>query len=202
MIDEINKDIENAWKEQLKKRRLTILSSGLDIFVQKGYADTKIQDIARAANMDGEAVLYHFESKEKLYEELVKIGKSLGQSKFKDMETEPLQYFRNVAAEMFKQIEKYPFFLKMVLFMPQVLSNENKSEPAKKVVEYETFARFKEKIEQGQLNGTIKEGDPYALLIAFMGAIHGIAMLSTLYSDNHFKVPLPDGKWIVDIIKK
>jgi len=202
MIDEINKDIENARQAQLKKRRLTILSAGLDVFVQKGYADTKVQDIARAANMDAQAVLHHFESKEKLYEELVKIGKSLRGTTFKDMETEPLQYFRNVAAEMFRQIEKYPFFLKMVLFMPQVLSNEKNSESAGKILEIEIFARFKEKIEQGQLNGTIKEGDPYALLIAFMGAIHGIAMLSTLYSDNHFKVPLPDGEWIVDIIKK
>ena len=61
-------------KEQKEKRRQEILLAGLDLFVAKGYAATKITDIAKRANMSTGLLFHYFESKEKLYEELVTRG--------------------------------------------------------------------------------------------------------------------------------
>ena len=45
-------------KEQKEKRRQEILLAGLDLFVTKGYAATKITDIAKQAGMST-GLLFH-----------------------------------------------------------------------------------------------------------------------------------------------
>ena len=46
-------------KEQKEKRRKEILAVGLDLFVRKGYAATKTQDISQEAGMS-EGLLFHY----------------------------------------------------------------------------------------------------------------------------------------------
>jgi len=195
-----NEDKKQIRKEERERRRLKILSAALDIFIQKGYAAATINDIAFAVNMNNESVMHYFESKEKIYEELVKFGKKGVPSIIKNNEEEPLQFFNTVAEEMFRYIEKYPFFAKMFVFMPQVYANDTASDTVKKIlskgVENQLFSLFQEKIKHGQMNGTIKEGDANALITALFGAINGIAMQIAVAN-----IPLPDSKWIVDIIK-
>lgn len=53
-------------------------------------------------------------------------------------------------------------------------------------------------IEKGQVNGTIREGNPLALAIAYWSSIKGIAEEIALHPDS----PCPDSEWIVDIIRK
>jgi len=199
-MDILNKDKEQIRKEERERRRLKILSAALDVFIQKGYAATTINDIAHAVDMNNESVMHYFESKEKIYEELVRIGKNGIPSIIKNNEEEPLQFFNTVTEEMFRYIEKYPFFAKMFVFMPQVYANDTASDTVKKIlsegVENQLFSLFQEKIKHGQSNGTIKEGDANALINALFGAINGIAMQTAVAN-----IPLPDSKWIVDIIK-
>jgi AcrR family transcriptional regulator len=61
-------------KEQKEKRRQEILCAALELFVSRGYAATKITDIAAQANMSTGLMFHYFESKEKLYEELIRMG--------------------------------------------------------------------------------------------------------------------------------
>ena len=197
-MDLINEDKNQTRKEEREKRRLKILSAALDIFIQKGYAVTKINDIAFAVDMNNESVMHYFESKEKIYEELIRIGKKGFPSIIKNNEAEPLQFFEALAGEMFRYIEKYPFFAKMFVFLPQVYTNNAASDTVKELLsEGEENQFIYEKLKQGQLNGKIKEGDATALLNAFFGAINGIAMYTALANS-----PLPDSKWVVDIIRK
>ena len=58
--------------EQREKRRQEILMVALDIFVHKSFAAAKTQDIASAVGMSEGLMFHYFESKEKLYEELIK----------------------------------------------------------------------------------------------------------------------------------
>ena len=55
-------------QEQKEARRQEILYVALDLFVKKGYAATKITDIAEKASMSVGLLFHYFESKEKLYE--------------------------------------------------------------------------------------------------------------------------------------
>lgn len=61
-------------KEKKERRRQEILYAALELFVTKGYAATKITDIAKSANMSRGLMFHYFESKEKLYEELIRMG--------------------------------------------------------------------------------------------------------------------------------
>ena len=62
-------------QEQKEERRQKILMTALTLFVQKGYADTKIADIAAAVPMSTGLMFHYFESKEVLLTELVKMGR-------------------------------------------------------------------------------------------------------------------------------
>jgi len=61
-------------KEQKERRRQEIIYTALELFVSKGYAATKITDIAKSVNMSRGLIFHYFESKEKLYEELIRMG--------------------------------------------------------------------------------------------------------------------------------
>lgn len=71
-----NREGSVIWIHVKKKerRRQEILYAALELFVTKGYAATKITDIAKSANMSRGLMFHYFESKEKLYEELIRMG--------------------------------------------------------------------------------------------------------------------------------
>ncbi len=61
-------------KEQKEERKQAILMTALKLFVEHGYYDTKITDIAEAVPMSTGLLFHYFESKEELYTELVRMG--------------------------------------------------------------------------------------------------------------------------------
>ncbi|MFR8010088.1 MAG: helix-turn-helix domain-containing protein, partial [Gordonibacter urolithinfaciens] len=61
-------------QEQRERRREEILRAALRLFVRKGYAGTKVGDIAEAVGMSTGLMFHYFESKEALYEELIGLG--------------------------------------------------------------------------------------------------------------------------------
>ena len=69
-------------KEQKEERRKAILMTALNLFVNRGYYDTKIADIAAAVPMSTGLMFHYFESKEELLLELVKMGAAA--TKFSD----------------------------------------------------------------------------------------------------------------------
>ena len=85
-------------KEQREWRRQAILEIALDLFISKGYADTKISDIAEKADMSVGLMFHYFESKAALYEELIRIGVS-GPASVMTLDTgDPLRFFETAAA--------------------------------------------------------------------------------------------------------
>jgi AcrR family transcriptional regulator len=167
--------------------------------VRKGYAATKTQDISRAAGMSEGLLFHYFETKEKLYEELIKIGISGPQSVMTGIKGEPLEFFRTAAREIFRYLKTEPFVAKMFVLMAQASINEAAPESVKKMLSgIDHITPSAEKIRRGQRNGTIRKGNPAALASAFWGAVQGIAELAALIPD----IPIPDSEWIVDILRR
>ena len=184
--------------EQKEKRREEILAAGLNLFIRKGYSATKTLDISQAAGISEGLLFHYFETKEKLYEELIKIGISGPQSMMNNIEGEALHFFEIAAKEIFHYIETIPFVAKMFVLMKQAEYNDAAPESVKKLLsDHENFTFSVEKIREGQKNGTIREGDPAALALAFWGAVQSIAEQAVLMPEN----PIPDSEWIVDIIR-
>ena len=186
-------------KEQAEKRRWEILSAALDVFIRKGFAAAKIQDIAQSVGMSIGLLFHYFESKEKLYEELIRIGISGPQTVLSAIKAESLEFFRTAARDIIRYVETEPFVAKMFVLMGQARCNDAAPESVKELLSKSDIITISvKKIRQGQKDGSIKEGDPLAVAIAFWGAMQGIAELAALMPG----ILIPDSEWIVDIIRR
>lgn len=186
-------------KEQKEKRRAQILNVALDLFISKGYSSTKISDIAQLAGMSMGLMFHYFESKEKLYEELIKIGTKGPMSIFEQNCTEPLSFFENSAKFIFEAIENEPSMAKMFVLMSQAYYNEAAPQAIKDMINgFDIYKPTVALIEQGQKNMTIREGNSLALAIAYWCAIQGIAEQLA----QNPGLPCPSSDWIVDILRR
>ena len=184
--------------EQKEKRRMEILDAGLDLFLRKGFAATKIQDIAEKVGMSTGLLFNYFDSKEKLYEELIRLGVSGPKSVLPTGDVEPLTYFETVAEQLLSFISEHHFTAKMFAFMCQAMRNESASPTVRELLgEMDSITPSIPLIIAGQQNKSIKEGDPIALAMAFWAAITGIAEMIALAPD----MPCPEAEWVVDIIR-
>ncbi len=185
--------------EQKEKRHQEILAAGLDLFTRKGFAATKISDIAKSVKMSVGLLFHYFESKEKLYEELIKIGLSGPKMVMAADQSDPLAFFEATAKKILGYAASDPFVAKMFVLMSQAQYNDAAPEPVKELLrQNDTYERCALLMEKGQQNGTIRPGNPAALTLAYWAAIQGVCEALAL-SPN---VPCPESEWIVDIIRR
>lgn len=184
--------------EQKEKRRNQILFTALHLFVTKGYAATKISDIAKGASMSVGLLFHYFESKEVLYEELVKLGLEGTRMPLKKEGISPIEYFEQFAVELFSFMKSQPLVAEMFVLMADAQFNEGVPQRARELAkQVDTIEQFIPIIERGQKEGCIRQGDAGALSNAFWCSIQGIAE----YYARNPGMKLPEAGWIVDIIK-
>lgn len=186
-------------KEQKERRRQEIVNAALELFVSKGYAATKVTDIAQRVNMSTGLMFHYFGSKEKLYEELIRMGLE-GTSYPSAQKCEhAIDYFVKFTEELFEYMKKRPIVAKMFVLMAEAQRSEATPEHIREIsLRVNTIEKFVPIIEWGQREGTIKEGNPLVLSNAFWCSIQGIA---ERYATNQ-EIELPDAEWIVDIVRK
>ncbi|NLG02798.1 MAG: TetR/AcrR family transcriptional regulator [Clostridia bacterium] len=187
-------------EEQKEQRRKTIIIVALELFISRGYAATRITDIAEAADMSMGLLFHYFPSKEKLYEELIQIGITGPQSV---MQTEypmdnPLEFFYQAAQGIMNAL-KEPAVGKFFVLMKQACMDVSLSDEIKKLLEKMTIIEDSVPIiEAGQRIGTIREGSAITLSRVFWGSIQGVAEYSAAYPD----MELPDSRIFGDILAK
>lgn len=185
---------------QKERRKALILECALDLFIRKGYGETKIADIAKAADMSMGLLFHYFESKEKLYETLILIGcEKLKMDFFPSDEEQPLAIFKKAVEDIFNMIETNSFAAKMFVLMESAQHLDASAPDLKKRLAEATKLMEKSAliIEKGQLQGDIKQGNAQALAVAFWCSIQGIAQYIAL----HPETPCPDPMWIVTILE-
>lgn len=186
-------------EEQKEKRREEILAAGLELFIRKGYSATKIKEIADHVGMSVGLLFHYFESKEKLYEELIRIGISGPMSMMSTGGMEPLAFFQNAAEQIFRFVQEEPFVAKMFVLMSQAHYNDAAPQSIKDLLrDFDIYTPTVALIRKGQANDTIREGDPYALAIAYWCAIQGIAEQMALKPE----FPCPKSEWIVNMLRR
>jgi AcrR family transcriptional regulator len=184
--------------EQKEQRRKQILFCALDLFVKKGYTATQIIDIANAANISTGLLFHYFESKEKLYIELVRMGFQGTQTVNMVNGTEPIEFFTDFVKALFKYAKEQPWTAKMFVLVQQAQNKDGTPQEAYAIAKkVNTIEYTVEIIRKGQENGTIKAGDPATLSKAFWYCIQGIM---TQYAIDG-SMPLPEPDWIVDVIR-
>jgi AcrR family transcriptional regulator len=192
--------LKNKREQQRQERRQQILECSLDMIISRGFEAMKIRDIAGRLGISVGLFFNYFQSKEQVYEELIKIGLS-GPARMMEMNVEgiePILLFEKITQTIFEALKEDSITRKMFLLMAQTLRWEAAPEGVKKLLEgFDSVTPLLAVIKRGQALGQLKPGDPAALAVAYWGAVQGIAENCAMYAD----LPLPQSDWVVDIIR-
>ena len=66
-------------------RKFEILDGAMKVFVKKGYANTRIDDIANSVSLSKGAIYHHFNSKKEIFISLIKHWETLTFPDFYDL---------------------------------------------------------------------------------------------------------------------
>ena len=201
-------------KEQKEERKQTILMTALKLFVERGYYDTKITDIAEAVPMSTGLLFHYFESKEELYTELVRMGAqasaafgrpdntNASQDKDKSITPEdiisPDIYFTKFLEGLFAYSKAQPWVFNMFVLMGQARRSGMPEEARNLALSVSAIDSSAKLIELGQKMGVFREGDAKLLSTCFWATVQGI--MEEMATDKELQAPDPE--WIVAILKK
>lgn len=187
-------------EEQKRQRRHTILLCGLDLFVQKGFAATKISDIAAAADMSTGLLFHYFASKEALYRALVQMGLQ-GTKTPQQMagpDTPALAYFEGFLQQLWAYTAENPWVAKMFVLMEEARRSDAAPADIRALAQQvDQISYSAEVLRRGQLDGSVRAGDPLALAFTFWACIQGV--MEQLVRDS--SAPLPEIDWLLDILR-
>lgn len=189
-------------EEQKTQRRQLIITKALELFVKKGYSETKISDIAKAANMSVGLMFHYFESKEQLYEELVRMGVE-GTNVPQNMNFQnPLEYFQIFLDELFKYAFAEPWVLYMFVLISQARRSDGVPQHIRELAcSVNQIEQSAEIIEAGQKYGYFREGNPKALAFTFWSSVQGVMEQLATSQDLIQNKDLPRTDWFIDIIR-
>ena len=149
-------------KEQKEERRKAILMTALTLFVERGYYDTKITDIAKAVPMSTGLMFHYFESKEELLLELVKMGaestKSLAAGA--EMPVPPDIFLTKFLEQLFSYAKEQPWVFNMFVLMSQARRNGMPEEARQVALAVDSISTTAKMIEAGQKAGVFRKVTP------------------------------------------
>jgi TetR/AcrR family transcriptional regulator len=180
-------------KQRLDRREEFLTCSG-KIFASKGYAATKISDIAAAAGVSQGLLYRYFTSKEGLFTELIRGSfEKLNQAAdgLEKLHLPPKEKILRALGETIASMETSELFPNRVLLIAQTTLSEGIPEETKAIIQaesrkpYEAIARI---MEAGQKDGSILAGDPTEMATLFWTTIKGLA-LHRVAQGTAFKAP-------------
>lgn len=185
--DEQNAQIKDERREQ-------ILKAALKVFALRGFAATKVSDIAKEAHLSHGLVYHYFASKEEIFFELVRTAvKVSGDSLLMvdSMPLPPIEKVRQTAKYIMGGIEMGQetsyFFLIVTHAAVMEESPERNRCLEGSEVSLNTMAKI---LREGQLTGQVREGDTMGMSVMFFSAIMGLAVYNVTMEG--FKMPDPE----------
>lgn len=188
--------------EQKEQRRQKIIDAAIELFAKRGYANTKIGDIAKAADMSVGLMFHYFESKEKLFEELVRYGAQATDTPREMNFENPLDYFEGFLKALFQWAREQPRVMYLFVIMGQLRRGEGIPEHILETARsVDQIGQSAEVIAAGQQYGYFREGDPYLLAFTFWSSVQGVMERLAVNPEMPANGKLPDADWIIDIIR-
>ncbi len=188
--------------EQKEQRRALIIDKAIELFAKKGYAETKIGDIAKAADMSVGLMFHYFESKEKLFEEIVSYGANATNTPREMNFENPLDYFEGFLKMLFHYVKEQPRIMYLFVIMGRMQHGEGITPHIKEIAEsVNQIEQSAEVIAAGQQYGYFREGDPYLLAFTFWSSVQGVMEMLAAAPEMAENGRLPETDWIIDIIR-
>jgi len=185
-----NQQIREARKEMIRVE-------ALKQFAAKGFAGTRIKDIAQAAGIAQGLMYHYYQSKDAIFTDLIEDAlDKLNQASIhvKNMDTLAKNKILYAIRKIYKTIETSERFKQTCCLIAQAENSTVIPVDVKILIEgkrdlpYEIIA---EVMKQGQKEGSVVEGSPHELAILFWTSIDG---LSIYYATHKNPGYMPDYK--------
>ena len=171
-------------KEEAEITRQTLLSAGLRVFSNQGYADTRLEDIAAEASVTRGAIYHHFGGKAELYNALVQERYGRVNQVFEQAISEggtPVQVLRRLMIRSLQYLEEDDDFRAVqelvsfkTAFIPELEAGmRQKQAGTRSFVDYVAAL-----IEKGLDAGEIRHGtNARDAALASIGVINGVSLM-------------------------
>lgn len=180
--------MRNATKQKIQ-------SAAMQLFVQKGYGSTNVQDIADTAGISIGLLYRHYKSKETLFDELVDYALAGMQKNidFFESAVSPKQALDQFVKEIHNDMMTGEEFANLLILMAQSFlsgggTNEKQSEVAR--LSDNMFRATAQLIKKGQSLGEFRSGEPDEMVVFFYSTLHGLAIMKGMRKTN-FTMPSP-----------
>jgi AcrR family transcriptional regulator len=159
-------------------RKAQILAAAAEVLSERGYANTRVVDIATAAGTSPAAILYWFDGKDGLLAEALK----LREAEFHDRYTVKAEHTQSASQRMRVLVEAMLHHYDWKLWMELcVLALRDKSAAAERDrLDRRWRAALRAAIRDGQANGEFVAGDPDEVMFVLAALIDGLAPLLAL----------------------
>lgn len=183
-------------QEIREEMRNTILKKSLLYFAKNGFAGTKISDLSRNIGIGQGTIYVYFQSKEELFQEILKIADSnkiLKQMKVLVYTQIPAKKkIRLLSENVMKKLQEDENFAAMIALNTQMLLEKAKNYSAVDTTyQSELYAYTAKIIEQGQREGTMVEGSSMKLADYYWGVIY-LYSLKRLFTTEYEMISIED----------
>jgi len=166
--------IDERQKVRLDKRE-AVLRAAAQVFNEKGFQSTNLDEVAERLNVTKPTLYYYVHSKDEILFECVKIGLTMLQESIQEVGAQGGTALNKLTAAMRKYAEIVTMdFGKCVIRVgedPLPPESQRKLRRIKAVID----AEFRQLIEQGIAEGSIKPCDPKIAAFTIAGALSWIA---------------------------
>ena len=168
-------------KEDAEVTKRNLLDAGLIVFSQKGYAATRVEDIAKQANVTTGAIYHHFEGKSDLYSALVDLNSAKANQLAEQVLQEggtPATILRRLLVRLFQfadEDEEYravvELSINMTGFAPELEEITKQILEGRRVLTQSFSTLIQEGIDAGEFHSNVSPEDAALALVGFMNGM-------------------------------
>ena len=183
-------------QEMREEMRNTILQKSLLYFARNGFAGTKISDLSRSIGIGQGTIYVYFQSKEELFQEILKIADGSQMLKqMKMLENMPISAKKKLhmlSETLWKRLEEDENFAAMIALNTQMLLEQNKDYSSEDTTYQTELYRYTAKIiEQGQKEKSMVDGSSMKLADYYWGVVY-LYSLKRLFTTEYEMISVED----------
>jgi AcrR family transcriptional regulator len=166
---------ERKQKEKQEMRQ-RILNGARKVFLQNGYEQTSMRNIANEISYSAGVIYFHFKDKSEIFQELHKEGFSLllKQLRVLDSVTDPFERLKAVGRAFIQFAQENKDYYNLMFLVEEPIKNSDESGFQ---IAQGAISHLHNLIKECQAMGRFKDMDTDYFSFMFLSAIHGICAL-------------------------
>lgn len=185
---------KEQFEEMRNRTRDKIQLAAMQLFVQKGYGSTNVQEIADLAGISIGLLYRHYKTKEELFNELVEysINGIKGVSDLFKQDDSPKKLIKEFVNVVYKDMVDGDELANLLILMTQSIFSGSTYQIENEIKKQDTemLNATSNLIKRGQEIGEFRSGNPYELAVFFYSTIQGLATMKVMLKDS-FIMPSP-----------